>query len=166
MQGREAARAGEQRILMIGMLWLFAGSMIYFLARQSWSAGLWPAEFKFDNIPGALDPFIGPLPTFAHTVALSLLCVWFLRCSRDGALVVCVGWWLVEAAFEFGKLSEASSRILPLLPDAIRHAWLMDAMANLLTRGTFEAESLAAAALGSGFAYLVVLNSIPEKKRV
>jgi hypothetical protein len=152
--------------MMIGMLWLFAGLTIYLLARQSWNAGLWPAEFKLTILPRALDPFIGPFPTFSHTVALSLLCVWFLRCSRDSALAVCVGWWLVEAAFEFGKLSEVSSRVLPLLPDAIRHSWLVDAAANLLARGTFEGESLAAAALGSGFAYLTVLNSIPEKKRV
>jgi hypothetical protein len=163
MQGRDAAHAGEQRILMIGMLWLFAGLTIYVLAGQPWSSWLRPGEYRF---PVALDPFTGPFPTFAHTVALSLLSVWFFRCSRDSALVVCVGWWLVEAAFEFGKLSEVSSRILPLLPEGIRHAWLVDATAEWLARGSYQIESLAAAALGSGFAYLTVLNSIPEKKRV
>ncbi len=163
MQGRNALRTGEQRVLTIGLLWLLAGLTIYVLARQP---GNLPPGLEIQRIPSALDPFIGPFPVFAHTVALSLLCVWLLKCARDGAIVICTGWWLVEAAFEFGKLSEVTSRVIPLLPDGIRHAWLVDTMAEWLARGTFDAQSLTAAALGSGFAYLVVLNSIPEKKRV
>ena len=43
------------------------------------------------------------LPTFAHVFAFSLLTAALLTGERKTAITVCLGWFVVEAAFEVGQ---------------------------------------------------------------
>ncbi|HWG21246.1 MAG TPA: hypothetical protein VG225_12015 [Terracidiphilus sp.] len=162
MQSRHENGAPQQRLLVVAMLWLAAGVMAFVATRPGAADGGLPQMLRPGFIPSAVQPMLGPFLTLAITVALLLMCMWALKCSRDGAFVVCAGWMLVAGIREFGNRSDLAAWLGPYLPDFMSQFWVLNHMEAYLSRGTFDANELVAVTLGTGLAYMVALNTIPH----
>lgn len=160
MQSRTSRRYGEDRLLVVALWWLVAGFSFYVLYlpgdEPSFLQGLLQRV-----IPLSFQPLAGPFLTLALTVALLLASIWALRCSRDGAFLVCAAWTVAAVARVMATESGLWGRLEPVLPGlAAMLASLHETLAGL-AGGAFSSNDFAIAAVGSALAYLVVLNSIP-----
>ncbi|HKF49163.1 MAG TPA: hypothetical protein VKB38_17525 [Terracidiphilus sp.] len=161
MQSISVSRAGQDRLLVVASLWLTAGFLVYFLYLPSADDDSLLRAVPLRLIPMSMRPLAGPFLTLAITVAILLACVWTLRCTRDGAFLVCGTWALVAVAGVIGTETGFWGRfneVLPGLSSILRS--LHDNLAAAFGFG-FTVSDGAIATVGSLLAYLVVLNSIP-----
>lgn len=156
-----ASRFGQDRLLVVASLWLTAGLLVYFLYLPAADDDSMLRTIPLRIIPLSMRPLAGPFLTLAITVALLLACIWTLRCSRDGAFLVCAAWALVAVAGVVGSEVGFWSRFDPILPgfSSILRS-LHETMGAVFGVG-FNYTDGAIATVGSFLAYLVVLNSIP-----
>lgn len=164
MQAIYSSHKFEIRLLIIGMLWLLAGSLAYLLARQPGALWFLPPAVAYRLAPIPLQQISDTFPMFAAIIALSLLCVWAASCGKQGAAYVCAGWTLLEVGYQFGQRPDLASWIIPRLPGFFQYCWPLNHIDRLLGGGAFNANDVAGALLGGMFAYMVVLNSIPSRR--
>lgn len=85
---------------VLGLGALALGVLVYALDRPAGSVAFLPVGMAYDS--GFLGPLAGPLPTFLHVLAFSLMTVAFLDPTRRARLAACGAWaginWLFEAA--------------------------------------------------------------------
>ena len=104
-------------------------------------------------------------PTFAAVIALSTLCVWGIRCGKSGAAFICVGWMLLGLGFQYGQRSDVAAWVLPQLPSFFHTVWPLNRFEHFLGRGGFSPNEVLATVLAGIIAYVMVLNSIPNRCR-
>lgn len=94
------ATARPAGLFVLGLGAAALGVAVYALDRPAGSVAFLPAGLMFDG--GFLGPFAGPLPTFIHAMAFSLMTVALLSPTRRARLAACGIWvaanWLFEAA--------------------------------------------------------------------
>src|SRR5215469_15561758 len=100
MQATFARRRLERRLLIVGMFWLCAGAMVYVLARQPGTPWFLPQDVQLHLEPFPFQQISAAFPTFAQTIALSLLAVWILGTSRTGSWVVCGAFTVGEIVYQ------------------------------------------------------------------
>ncbi len=87
-------------LFVLGLGALAMGVLVYALDRPAGSVAFLPAGMAYDS--GFLGPLAGPLPTFLHALAFSLMTAALLDPTRRARLAVCGAWaginWLFEAA--------------------------------------------------------------------
>jgi len=149
---------GDPRLLVISAAALFAGIMVYVLARDPGSVHFLPRSLQLGLLPHSLHDLTGQLPTFAHVVAFSLVTVWALNCTKMQALAACAGWMLIEMACELGQIPTLGAWLAPRVPHWFSHVWLLDGTASLFLHGTFDPWDMAAAALGAAAAFFIALK--------
>jgi hypothetical protein len=166
MQAIYARYRFERRLLIDGVLWSLAAAGAYLLARQAGAEGLLPTtvQLRLSQVP--VQQFSDAFPTFSAIIALSTLCVWGLRCGKSGAASICAGWMLLGVGYEYGQRPDVASWILPQLPSFFHTLWPFNWFEHLLGGGGFSANDVLAAVLGGVIAYVMVLNSIPNRCRV
>jgi hypothetical protein len=161
MQRSYASRVGQDRLLVVASLWLTAGFLVYFLYLPGADDDSLFRAIPLRLIPMSMEPLAGPFLALAVTVALLLACVWTLRCSRDGAFLVCVTWALVAVASVIGTETGFWARFNPVLPGfASILRSLHETLAPAFGAGV-NVNDGAIASVGSLLAYLVVVNSLP-----
>lgn len=112
-------------------------------------------------LPAAL---VGGLPTFVHTLAMSLLTAALLQPRRRvGLRTICVAWCAVEIAFESAQHPRLGHALLDALPASERWRVLLSPLANFVRTGTFDGNDVVAAALASLTAYAVLCHAIERQ---
>lgn len=165
MQSASRRCRGEYRLLILSTLWLISGLGVYFVAGHPNVVGALPPGWQMRLASLAVQQGLASFPIFAYTISLSLWSVWALRCStRDGVLIVCGGWLLVEAASEFGGRSDVASWVIPRMPQFFYHVWPLNRLETVLGNAAFNSNHLAAALLGALIAYMVAINSMDMRR--
>ncbi len=82
-----------------------------------------------------------------------------LDCGRQGVRAVCLGWGLVNAAFEVGQHPLISAWLAPRIPDFFDHFWLLKQTRYYFTKGTFDPLDLVGVGLGGLTAYALSLKT-------
>ncbi len=101
--------------------------------------------------------FIGQsLPTFAHVFAFCLLTAALLAGGKKAAMSVCLGWFLVDVAFELGQHSALAPALSTLTPLWFAHLPILNQTDSYFLNGTFDPLDLLAIALGALAAYVVI----------
>jgi glutathione S-transferase len=127
---------------------LALGLLVYLADRPAGQAMLLPAWPRLAD--GAWFGSAGHwLPSFVHPLAFSLLTVAALGPSPRPRYGVCVAWGALNAAFELGQLPQVATAIAAALHDSGGPATPSRALADYFVHGRFDAADLAAVALGS-----------------
>lgn len=145
--------------LLIGLLLLVLGCLFYVTARV-------PADVYFTRFFGLETQLPLPdgftlgavgrrLPSFIHVCAFSLMTAAFMETSWKKMTAVCMGWFIVNFAFEMGqKYKQAASQ---MVPDSFRYLPFFDTTRSYFISGTFDRLDILAAAGGAVAAYLTWL---------
>jgi hypothetical protein len=119
-----------------GVAVLAAGVLVYSLERPAGSVPFLPAALSLHGGQVWLPPALsGPLPTFLHTLAFTLITAAFLAPTRRAGLAACAAWAAVNIAFE-----------------ASQHTAFRD-FTGFGMQGRFDPLDLLAALLGAAAAY-------------
>jgi hypothetical protein len=122
--------------LVAGLLLLLTGVFVYALDRPGDSVAFLPSPLVYDS--GLLGPFAGPLPSFLHAMAFSLMTASLLAPTRRMRVSACTAWLMVNWLVEAGQAP------------AVRQA------AGFGMSGTFDPIDMLAALLGATSAFLVL----------
>lgn len=132
------------RLFALGLGALALGVLVYALDRPAGSVAFLPVGMAYDS--GFLGPLAGPLPTFLHALAFSLMTVAFLDPTQRVRLAACGAWaginWLFEAA-QHPAFKEITGVGMP---------------------GAFDPLDLLAAPLGAMAAFLFIRTLAPLKE--
>jgi len=144
--------------IFIGALALFLGSFVYLIDR--------PPEHTFfvktshitislyNTLPNLFGPFGSSLPTYVHVFSFILITAGLMTYRKRGYLIICLGWFLVDVAFELGqKFNGWSAGIIPDWFDGIP---LLEGSRSYFLKGTFDFLDLVAICLGTITAYFLL----------
>ncbi len=143
--------------IVIGLAVLLLGTAVYFLDRP-WEQTIFvPGDLSLFSLTSSVFGVIGhSLPTFAHVFAFSLLTIALVGGAKRAAITVCLGWFLVDAAFELGQHPQVASGLSSLIPQWFEHLPVLDRTSGYFVYGTFDPLDLVSAALATLAAYLVI----------
>ncbi|MBT8352612.1 MAG: hypothetical protein KJO26_15445 [Deltaproteobacteria bacterium] len=149
----------NKKALVIGFYGLFLGALVY--------ASLRPPEhiyfIRFFNleqlsfeIHSNIIKSIGyRLPAFLHVFSFCLITASFFKFKKNIYLIICCGWFAVDALFELGqKYKDVSTQ---MIPNFFAHLPFLEGTNNYFRLGTFDYFDLIAYALGAltAFCYLI-----------
>ena len=153
--------------ILIGTIGLLIGSLIYLIDRppdQTYFVYSSPINISLFKVMPTLFASIGnSLPAFIHIFSFIVITAGLIFCRKKGYLIICLSWFLIDCAFEMGqKYSTWSSRIIP---DWFAGIPFLENTKNFFLQGTFDFIDLAAIALGTVIAYLVLLITNKRERR-
>ena len=135
-----------------GVLLLFAGITFYSACRST------PPVFLYffsvvhvHTVHGCLDNvYLGSVPSFVHAAGMSLITCAILRPTRSAAVIACAQWTWINLLWELlDKQSIARlGNLFFILSPGVSHAPL---------RATFDINDVAAAVMGSAFAFAITM---------
>ncbi len=143
--------------IVIGLTVLLLGTAVYFLDRPVELTIFVPGDLSLFHLTPSVFGGIGnSLPTFAHVFAFSLLTIALVGGAKRTAVTVCLGWFLVDAAFEIGQHPQLAGWLSSLIPQWFEHIPVLDRTPSYFLYGTFDPLDLVSAALAALAAYLVI----------
>ena len=89
--------------MLIGLAVLLLGTLVYLVDRVPEETLVPDSIGLFSPVPSLFGVVGHNLPTFTHVFAFILLTVALLNRSKRISITVCVGWLLVDSAFEVGQ---------------------------------------------------------------
>ena len=147
--------------ILIGIVGLLFGSLVYLVDRppdQTYFVSSSSIDISLYSVLPNLFGLIGnSLPTFIHVFSFILLTAGFVSYRKKGYLIICLCWFLVDCAFEFGQKFITCS--LKMIPDWFAGIPLLGNTESYFLHGTFDFTDLAAIALGTIIAYFVLLTT-------
>lgn len=148
-------RSTRQGIL--GLAVLLLGTAVYVLDRP-WEQTIFvPAGLSQFNLTPAAFGLVGQsLPTFAHVFAFSLLTAALVSGERRAAIVICSGWFVVDAGFEFGQYPTIAAELLQVIPTWFEKLPGVRWTDDFFRHGTFDHLDLLSIALGAATAYTTI----------
>jgi hypothetical protein len=152
--------------ILIGVIVLLLGSFIYLVDRppdQTYFVYSSPVKITlFNTIPNVFGSIGGSLPECIHVFSFILITAGLLFCNRRGYRIICLSWFLIDAAFEIGQHFPAwSSKIIPHWFTGIP---FLENTESYFLHGTFDFIDLAAIGFGTLIAYGVLLTT--QRRRV
>ncbi len=145
--------------LLIGLVALALGTMVYLVDRPAEQSFVPSAISLFDLAPRVFGIVGHSLPTFAHVFAFILLTAALLTGERKTAITVCLGWFVVEAAFELGQHPALALALATATPPWFAGLPILNKTDSYFLHGTFDPLDIVAIALGALTAYLVIQNT-------
>ena len=147
--------------ILIGVIVLLLGSLIYLIDRppdQTYFVYTSPVKITlFNTIPKVFGFIGGSLPECIHVFSFIVITAGLLFCNRRGYLIICLSWFLLDAAFEVGQhFTTWPSRIIP---DWFTGIPFLENTESYFLQGTFDFIDLAAIAFGTMIAYFVLLTT-------
>lgn len=149
----------ENRIWLIaGILMLVFGALIYMTERS-------PADIYFTRLLRIDKELFGPgfklsgslgnaLPAFFHVLGLSLITAAFTSGSRKQCLLICLGWFMINAVMETGQ--KYKDIAIQLTPDFFDRLPFLEATRTYFLNGAFDPVDIAAAGRGAFLAFLLM----------
>lgn len=148
-----------QLLIVLGLSALMGGTAVYLLDRPVEQSFV-PGDLSLFHLTPVVFGFIGQsLPTFAHVFAFCLLTAALLAGGKKAAITVCLGWFLVDVAFELGQHSALALALSTLIPPWFAHLPILNQTGSYFLDGTFDPLDLLAIALGALAAYVVIQRS-------
>jgi len=145
--------------MVCGIAWLAVGFLVYLVARPR-TVAAFPAltPDPIVLLPNQLRWLLGPVPTFVHVLAFSMMSASLVGATRRIRLFLCGAWAAVEIGFEAAQ-HPAFRQWLP------QHSAAMSPISyvqSYLVAGTFDSSDILAAILGAACAALLLT---PRKRR-
>ena len=152
--------------ILIGLLVLILGSLVYIVDRPPdqtyfvFKSGINISLFNtFPNLFGPLD---NSLPTFVHAFSFILMTAGLMACQKRGCLIICLSWFCVDCAFEFGQKYNAFAA--KLIPSCFQEIHFLENTQNYFLLGAFDFIDLAAIAMGAATAYFVLVATMERRQ--
>jgi hypothetical protein len=157
--------------VLIGLIFLFAGSLIYlvdrppdstyFIYRFSFMLSLHNILHNtYINLFGYSGNF---LPEFIHVFSFILLTAGVVSCGKRGYIIICISWLLVDALFELGQ--RYNSLLLKLIPDWFSEVPILESIEGYFRKGTFDVKDMIAIFTGAVTACIVLLMTMEKGDR-
>jgi hypothetical protein len=157
--------------VLIGLACLFIGTMVYFISRSP-EGVYFIHRFGFilrlhNMIHGIAPDFFGSLgpwlPEFVHVFSFILLTAGIVACGKRGYVIICAGWFLIDALFELGQ--KYSSQVIKIIPAWFSGIPILESTEGFFRRGTFDMTDMIAILAGTVAAYLVLLITMDMKEK-
>ena len=151
--------------VLIGLAALLIGALVYVVDRapdETYFVYATGVNISLHNIlPNVFGPIGHSLPAFIHVFAFALVTAGVISCGKRGWLIICLSWFLIDSAFEFGqKYSAATAKYIP---DTFADIPILENTKAFFLRGTFDVHDFVAIAMGAITAYAVL--SATKKRR-
>jgi hypothetical protein len=142
-------------LVSMALLALSAGLLLYTSDRPAGSAWLVPALplLQGMNLFGRVGSW---LPSFVHPFGFGLLTAAALPARASWRYGACLGWFVVNAAFELGQLPPLATRLADAIHAVFGSTRVGQRLAWYFMHGRFGIDDLAAAAAGALCAALVL----------
>ena len=140
----------------LGVAVLGFGVLVYVVDRPPGLTALPESITLFQPTVKSFGAMGQSLPAFAHVFAFSLLTMALLGGGRRAAIVVCSGWFFVNAAFELGQHSTIATKLAHLTPSWFEAIPILHRTDAFFLYGTFDPLDLLSIALGAFAAYVVM----------
>ena len=151
----------NRKQLIIGVAVLLVGTLVYLIDRppeQTYFVKNSPINITlFTTIPNLFGSIGGSLPAFVHVFSFILITAGILTCNRSGYRIICLSWFLLDAACEVGQRFTAWPS--NIIPDWFTGIPFLENTESYFLHGTFDFLDLAAIALGSIIAYRILLRT-------
>jgi hypothetical protein len=148
--------------ILVGIAALLFGTLVYLIDRppeQTYFVYLSPINLSlYKKLPNFFGTIGNSLPTFIHVFAFILITAGLTSCKKGGYIAICLGWFLVDIAFEVGQ--KFSSRSAEIIPDWFEGIPFLENTKNYFTHGTFDFYDIISIALGALAAYIVLLKTM------
>ena len=157
--------------VLIGLACLFIGTMVYFISRSPEDV-YFVHRFSFilklhKMIHGAAPDFFGSLgpwlPEFVHVFSFILLTAGIVACGKRGYVIICAGWFLIDALFELGQ--KYSSQVIKIIPSWFSHIPILESTEGFFRKGTFDMKDMIAILAGTIAAYFVLLVTMDRSEK-
>jgi hypothetical protein len=132
------------------------GALVYLIDRPPGVTALPESMTLFQPTVRLFGALGQSLPAFAHVFAFSLLTIALVGGGRGRAIGACVGWFLVDAAFELGQHPTIAPKLAHLIPSWFATIPILNRTDHFFRYGTFDPLDLLFIALGALAAYVVV----------
>jgi len=142
-------------LVSVAMSALLAGLLLYLTDRPAGSAWLVPTVPRLQATISLGSAGLW-LPSFVHSFGFSLLTAVVLPACASWRYGACLGWFVVNAAFELGQLPRVAAWFADSTDQARGHSQLTQALIRYFMQGSFGIDDLAAAAAGALCAALVL----------
>lgn len=142
--------------LSIGLAVLLLGTLVYALDRPPAETLITAATGLPSFTPGIFGPLGPVLPAFAHVFAFILLTTALIGNTRTVCLSACIGWWVVDSAFELGQHPSIASWLSTYLSPGPESLAIVNYTVDYFVYGTFDPWDLLAITVGGLAAYLVI----------
>jgi hypothetical protein len=156
------------RQIFIGIAILLLGSLVYLVDRppgQTYFVYSSPVNISLNHlIPNLFGPIGNSLPAFVHIFSFILITAGLIGNQKRVYLIICLGWFLVDCAFEFGQ--KYNSLALNIIPDWFAGIPFLENTKNYFLYGTFDFSDLAAITMGTVIAYFVLLSTNKSERRI
>jgi len=145
--------------ILIGIVGLLFGSLVYLVDRppdQTYFVSSSSINISlYSALPNLFGVIGNSMPAFIHVFSFILVTASLISYRKRGYLIICLWWFLVDCAFEVGQKFTTWS--LKMIPDSFAGLPLLGNTESYFLQGTFDFIDLAAIALGTLIAYLVLL---------
>lgn len=150
--------------ILIGVAALLLGTLVYLIDRppeQTYFVYLSPINLSlYKKLPNFFGAIGHSLPTFIHVFAFILITAGLTSCKKGGCILICLGWFFADIAFETGqKFSSWSANLVPAWFESIP---FLENTKNYFTHGTFDFYDIFSIALGALAGYFVLLKTMPR----
>jgi hypothetical protein len=135
-------------LVCMACLALSAGVLLYLGDRPAGVAWLIPALPALQGM-GLFGSVGAWLPSFVHPFGFGLLTAVALPAGAIWRYGACLGWFVVNAAFEFGQLPQWAPRLAEAIHEVFGSSPVGQRLAWYFLRGSFGLDDLAAAAAGA-----------------
>lgn len=152
--------------IIIGMIVLSLGILIYLIDRPPDNTYFVYKSFVNISLHNTLPNLFGlignSLPSFIHVFSFILITASLISYKKNRCLIVCLAWFLIDCAFEFGQ--KYYSLLQKMIPDWFIGIPFLENTENYFVHGTFDYFDLLAITIGSLIAYFVLLASIEREE--
>jgi hypothetical protein len=153
--------------VLIGAAALLIGALIYVVDRAPhqtyfiYSTSASTSLYK--TLPNVFGLLGNSLPAFIHVFAFALITAGVISCGKRGWLIVCLSWFLIDSAFEFGQ--KYSAWTVNYIPNTFAGIPVLENAKAFFLRGTFDVHDLVAMAMGAITAYAVLAATMKWRYR-
>ena len=155
------------RQILIGATMLLVGTLVYLVDRppeQTYFVYRSPFNISlFKTLPNLFSHIGNNLPSFIHVFSFILITAGLISCRKKGYLIICISWFLIDCAFEFGQ--KFNSLFLKTIPDWFEGIPFLENTGNYFLYGTFDFVDLAAITMGTIIAYSVLIATNKSERR-
>jgi hypothetical protein len=146
-------------LLLIAGGILLAGAGVYLLFRRPGGAYLISyVDTLWRMRPETCGLVCDSFPSFAHTFSFSVFAALCLPHRATWIVLSCLGWFLIDACFEFAQLHDVAVQVNAHLPHWFSSVAIFDHLSSYLAHGTFDQLDLIASAVGATAAAMLLFH--------
>lgn len=147
--------------ILIGLGGLSVGTLVYLIDRPP--EATYFIQFSsikislYGILPNVFGVIGNSLPDFLHVFSFILLTAGLLSLQKRGSLIICLGWFSIDSAFEVFQKFNALP--LKMIPEWFKGIPFLENTKTYFTQGTFDVLDLIAIAIGTVVAYFLLLKT-------